>query len=755
MARQPFTAEYTTFVKGLITEASPLTFPENASLEEVNFVLNPDGSRQRRFGIDYEDGYEFIDSGVNLEETPHAVASLNWENVANTGSLDFLVVQVGNKLYFFDGNASPVTGSPRNQGNYVEIQGDPTQPIQGDAIYGRFVVAHGTEEVFILSYDQGTDTVSVVTSRLKIRDLFGVADGLKVDERPATLSVEHKYNLKNQGWPDTMRVANAGLTAAAVEDPIEATKNRVSFYPSNADIVWAAKIASAKEAVAMNSYAPEELEKTVFGSTRAPMGRFILDVFKRGESRETESGIAGLPDDLSSGGVVSVVSYAGRVFYAVTERSRTGVDANSPNIGTMVFYSRVKDSIPAMTECYSEADPSAEHVFDVVATDGGFVTIPEAGQILKLETMGSSLYVFAQNGVWEIHGGEEAFSATNQQLSKTSDIGVASPRSVVFTEGAIAYWSLSGIYLVTQNDLTLRGSATDLTYATIQDLYDNIGMDSKENCVGTYDPFSRTIRWLFRGDVLPSRTWYSKELIYDMNLQAFYLYETRVPDYSFPFVCGYINMRDVLFANELSEVLVDADDVRVETDNVVTNVRVPYEANRGSVKYLTIVRTGTTHSITASHYRNLQYRDWYTFNGEGVDAEARMLTGYITGGSSMINKSLVYLHVYSRRTEQGFEEDGTGGLSIVDPSSCTVQAQWDWVNSSEQGRWSREFEAYRLPRTYFPKNSADPFDYGFTTVVTKNRVRGRGRALSLLFKTKPYHNLHLYGWSVKGTAGEE
>jgi hypothetical protein len=31
---------YRSFTKGLITEASPLTFPENASIDERNFVLN-------------------------------------------------------------------------------------------------------------------------------------------------------------------------------------------------------------------------------------------------------------------------------------------------------------------------------------------------------------------------------------------------------------------------------------------------------------------------------------------------------------------------------------------------------------------------------------------------------------------------------------------------------------------------------------------------------------------------------------------
>ena len=49
--------EYNSFVRGLITEASPLTYPENASIDEENFILNRNGSRRRRQGIDYESSY--------------------------------------------------------------------------------------------------------------------------------------------------------------------------------------------------------------------------------------------------------------------------------------------------------------------------------------------------------------------------------------------------------------------------------------------------------------------------------------------------------------------------------------------------------------------------------------------------------------------------------------------------------------------------------------------------------------------------
>ena len=43
-----------TFIKGLITEAGELTFPEDASIDELNCLLERDGSRRRRLAVEVE-----------------------------------------------------------------------------------------------------------------------------------------------------------------------------------------------------------------------------------------------------------------------------------------------------------------------------------------------------------------------------------------------------------------------------------------------------------------------------------------------------------------------------------------------------------------------------------------------------------------------------------------------------------------------------------------------------------------------------
>ncbi len=748
MARQPIQAEYTTAIKGLITEASPFTYPENASLEEVNFILNKDGSRGRRFGIDYEIENTLIDIGVDLSSSNIAVSSHTWTAVANNGDLEFVVIQVGNKLYFFRSNQGSISSTPVNGGTSITITGNQNDLISGASIYGYFIIVHGTQEVTILSYSPSTDTITKTTKRLKIRDLFGVDDGLPVNKRPTNIDNYHRYNLYNQGWGVTQTTLD--LEGASGKNAVDATKDRIYIYPSNADIMWTAKAASAKEVFAVGAYYPPLLATVSFGTTQAPLGKYIIDLFNRGTSRQTESGlILSGKSDTSSGGIVAVAAYAGRVFYAVRETSRIQSDSRSPNIGTMIFYSRADSSIDSLVQCYTEADPSSEHVFDPIATDGGFVTISEAGQTLKLITMGQSLFVFCSNGVWEIHGGEDQFSALNQNISKTTDIAVASPRSIVYAEDKIAFWGLSGIYMISRNDLTLRGGNNDLTYNTIQTLYDEIDPQSKQEVVGTYDAFLRTFRWLYRNTALPNDSFFNKELVYDTVLSAFYLFEINVPDYNYPFIIDYASSNSILSVLDDFDVLVGSDEVMTITDNVVIKDKTSSSTHKGSLKYLTAVKIGATHKITFSHFRNSSFRDWYSYNGVGIDAEARMLTGYTTGGTAMLEKSIEYLHVYMKRTELGLNEFG----NFIDPSSCSMQVQWEWTNSISSGRWGRETEVYRLPRIYAFNDLPSDFDYGYTTVITKNKIRGKGRAMSILFKTKPDHNCVLYGWGISGSAG--
>ena len=739
--------EFNTFVKGLITEAGPLTYPEGASREEQNFVLNRDGSRQRRFGADFETGHELTQSIVTTSSGN--ITSHKWENPGNNGAEEIAVVQDGNKFWFFNSNAETISAEKLNGGAAITLDTDYVNTVANTAsINGRFYIVGAAKEVTEFTYDPDTGLVSEATFALNTRDLWGIDDGLAVDNRTSTYSDAHYYNLRNQGWPAEFKCAtNNEGDNATLQDPIEYTYTKRGIYPSNADPITFFKITAPADPDANNSYSPWALDEFVTGTTQTPRGNNILgNIWNRGAMRQAV--VPGVIQDRSDGYIIAIAAYAGRLFYGFRQTRQVGGDDKSPNLSTIIMYSQVgSDNVAA---CHTKNDQTAEDFNDLLDTDGGFLDIPEMGEVLRLVPMGDSLFIIASNGVWSVGGGDTGFSATDQKLQKISNVGALSNRTVIVGEDKIAYWSKGGIYLIGIDKVSLTGGAENITQNTIQQLYDGIPSDARRQAVGVYDETSRQLRWLYRDADLPINTLYNRELILDMNLMAFY--ENRflpLPDGSTSqvFMSGYIDVADVLFTSA-TETVTDGG-VEVTDGGVpVTNTsRTVQETTRGSTKYLCSVETGGVWSFTFAQLKNDEFYDWPQIDS-GVDSPASMLTGWWLGGVSTQDKRMPYLWIHFRRTEQGFI-DTDDGLDMVGQSSCLVQAQWEWTDSVAAGKWGVEFQGYKLPRLLTPQDSADEFDFGYTVVTTKNKVRGSGPALSLNFTSEAGKNCHIYGWAVE------
>src|SRR5690606_6568939 len=100
--------------------------------------------------------------------------------------------------------------------------------------------------------------------------------------------------------------------------------------------------------------------------------------------------------------------------------------------------------------------------------------------------------------VWAISGGDNnGFSATNYKVTKISSYGGLSESSVIVEGGSLYYWAEDGIYVVGSDqmgDLQVNNITTD----TINTLYGGISLSSKVNCIGSYDIFTKSIRWVYK-----------------------------------------------------------------------------------------------------------------------------------------------------------------------------------------------------------------------------------------------------------------
>ena len=192
------------FVKGLITEASPLTFPQNASLDEENFVLNLDGSRWRRLGLDYESGYAITTTAwTNNEVALSRISFHYWPNPGGSTTVSLGVLRIKDTLYFINllatspSNAVLTTATIANLRNSGDIQ---TAVINGIFVITSWEV---TRQVIALSWLPSTNTLDTIYyPYIQIRDFYGVYESAAVDLRPtgAVNTDIHKYNLQNQGW---------------------------------------------------------------------------------------------------------------------------------------------------------------------------------------------------------------------------------------------------------------------------------------------------------------------------------------------------------------------------------------------------------------------------------------------------------------------------------------------------------------------------------------------------------------------------
>lgn len=761
MTRQTQAVEVNSFVKGLITEASPLTFPDNASLDEDNFNLRRDGSRDRRLGMDFEEDYTAI-TGPSSTSGELAISTYTWENAGGVPSKTYLAIQTGNIVKIVDPDIQPLSSgvvytltlaasSASQVFSYANIDGD-------------LVIASGQKNVNLISVNGSS--FSNRTDYIKVRDQWGVEDfafgrdlfdnaGLGI--RPTALNNLHRYNLRNQTW--ALPRERGSSDSREPFDPIAHFFDEEGVFPSNSDNINYALYPNANDDNNRtgDQFFSKDLANNPPGSFPAPRGYFVIDALQRGSSRleeasklygdnpELQYAVSTLPTDTTPGGPTCVTEYSGRVWYAGFQGTVIDGDSRSPSLSSYVFYSQLVEEPSQITLCYQEGDPTSKENPDLLDTDGGFIRVDGAYNIQALLNTGSGIMVVAENGIWMISGGSDyGFSANNNMRRKVSERGVQSPGSVIQVDNTFFFWADDAIYQVGPDQFG-DYQAQNLTQNTIQTLYDSIDPIDKLYAQGSYDSYDQKVRWIYRnriGETNPAR-----ELIFDLNLGAFYTHTIgTLAGNSFPRVAALVEVPPFRLNEELTGVIVDGEPVVNDGEEVVQSV-----SNRGSgtreLAYITLLSSNPV-QYSFSLYRDRSFKDWVSVDGVGVDSPAFLVTGYLSGGDFLRYKQVPYVQFYFTRTENGFEDDGTGNLFPTNPSGCLVQAQWEWANSANSNRWGRIFQAYRYRRLYMPSGAQDEFDNGFEVITTKNKLRGKGKVLSLLIQTEPGKDCRLLGWSM-------
>jgi hypothetical protein len=298
--------EYVNLAKGLLTEVSPLSFPDGATSNELNFTINKDGLvRERRKGFSYIYPLNtFAGAASKLENlfywrgSKYAIAILT-NDVPET----FL------RVHAIDANFTAVAD--------VKIADAVVSTQIAELTNFLVITLSNNDKPVLLEYFDATDTIVVNTVSLHVRDFELVNDELSASENPAALTDNHKYNLYNAGWFISKK--DQDQSGYPLTNTVTTYFNAFSNYPSNADSVGVGMITNSDGEL---TFDPEYVRDAGLGNSLSPRGHYVfpIDTYNRGSKLASPS-LDGAPSTTLT--VLGTITLSGTPSY----------DPETPNTG--------------------------------------------------------------------------------------------------------------------------------------------------------------------------------------------------------------------------------------------------------------------------------------------------------------------------------------------------------------------------------------------------------------------------------------
>lgn len=722
--------EFSDFRKGLLTDVSPIVGSVAALKTLSNFNINKDGSVSKRGGVEFAsqlvvDPWPSVNAPVQYNYMANGINDYGrfWGHtlrLSRGGSERFLFIHAApdstpnnNTLLYavvFDMDGNALTSSPlivgAASGGSAGVN-NILPPKVAETVHG-VVVSSAIPDLYLIS-ESNSGTITSTTFKVRARDfdIVGGQDPSTYDDRPAALSIVHEYNLKNAGWSQA---------------DIDQVKTDLGVYPSIADMRQFAKVTDSASPELIGTFDPEQLDKNVFGQTPAPRGKFIVDVGVSSYRRVnyvSGSGDTALDESYDFAGYDCVGYMDGRVFYSLKTTANVAPTPNATSKfedkSGIVYYSRLIKSVDDLGKCYQDADPTSEHISDLIATDGGFVKIEGLGRVYAMEELLGNMLVFAEGGIWSITGNGGAFSATSNSVVRLTSSKDIAEFSVVALDNVVAYIDKGDMWVVTLSD---GGTLTtvNVTQGTMESVIETIlSSDYRGHRYGD------SVYYDYLRGAAPANTTNpinDSQLVFDSVLGAFYTIEYAHGFGAFGDRLAVLPMavdNDGFIVNEGCLFATFTIGGSEFYDDVVTQMYLPTGTSDVS-SYL-----GTSPVIATATTHNMNFNDTQRV------------------------KEPVYVTTHMKFTDGVFVDDGSGNPVPEDPSQCTLSGHFDNKSNGSTPR-----EIYR-PRYLAIGTIGDPVPFDEEVVTSKNKIRGRGNSLYLEFKSSEAKNAHLYGYAMAMT----
>lgn len=791
------------FTQGLVTEQSPVNVVEGSVLDISNFVIQRDGSLRRRRAITLEEGgVPFILNATVVGD--EAFQSYTWRAAGGDPGRVIQVIQFGTDLYFFNDDETlsdnfigtfsltsyqtPAITLPQLRQSAVSMS---------DGKGSLFVASKFAEPLYV------TILGNIITAhmvQILQRDFHGVEDGLTWTYKPPTLTDAHKYNLANRGWavdrydqfktdigvyPGKNMIPYAGLARGvdpAVQEgfgtnewnsaklaaeffgdssaptgrlflnPFDTTASQSSGGDDSIGTVAIIMWTNAGSTVTVNTDQPHGrttgqtvaisgnqwsmqvnagrtaptitgsfdgvhnitvVDPTTFSFTYSFPANFMSWVNKY-ISLGVVVGTAGdtSPILIREGGYTTfqrpqaTAFWAGRVWWAGIAH---------PQLADVLFFSQIVETPSQYGSCYQKNDPTAQNFNTLLPTDGGTIKVAGLYGVLDMKVLGGSLVIYTTGGIWEVTGGQAGFTASDYRVRKITDAEVVGKTAITRIDSSHCAATRRGIFAIGYDTNSGYVSAQDISSSKIKTFWNDIPEAVKSQMVMSYDDAQKKVYFSYGTAATPRKL--TKSLVFgaDIGKDGAYFLLTLPYGESTGYTVGHLALDSADNANQSKK-----------------------------IKFITVPLP-----LSTTIYFNDMQNDLYIDVTGTEDLPYVTFAHDNTGDWSKRKYVAQYVYVFMNKTETGYIEQSDSQLVPLNPSFLTLQGRWDWADHINSGKFSQKQQVYRHRREYTPVDVNDKFDNGEPVVVTRNKLRGSGRALQLRFEGGPSADAHLLGWAIE------
>jgi hypothetical protein len=380
-------------------------------------------------------------------------------------------------------------------------------------------------------------------------------------------------------------------------------------------------------------------------------------------------------------GFTSVAAWSSRFWFAGL------VGRKAPRI----YFSQTVVNDKAVDKLYSINDPSSE-ISDVLKSDGGYVVIPEATQVVSLFPTKDSLIVLAKNGVWRISGTVNgAFSATDYQVDKISSFGCVSSKGVCELNGVIYYIGIFGIYAFDGKDVF------NITEKSVGDIWTVIPPTNLAEALLIPNNRDETVHMIYSNYGLWTN--FDKELVYNSENKS---------------------IHTMSYSSDLSRYIVGAYLTKSQIEHKqIAYVCVTPSTNNNSVLG---VFTNTNGLYT-------DFRSTYSPVYVGTPYTSTLKSAVDNVGELSKTKMAAYIKLFKRNSPD---------------NKFTFKAVWDWMKSGTTKREQVLFANDKYDDTYSSSKTH--------VAILKDSMSGYGDSMYIHVESVEGKDCSIYGWSIDWSA---